>query len=334
MGRFKHLVDSPAGMEGFRAKYHIPQGVVLEYCPPNQVLTDRDVGQVVIPLIAFIEGGIMLPMGRITRDYLFNHRLTPHQCAPNLFRVLGCVDVMNEQLGLGLTWHDVVHMYKCHKLSGAGYYLKSRSEVVRLISNLPKSNKGMKDDYLIVSREWSNSLYCPTQAGDPGGVPLGLVPLEGDLVFLALFFFLLAFHLFLAMIFVDLTMISVSDISADKNHVAPRLSHTNVQALNYLLGLKIFVSEDGQLRAAPLILDYKPLSRIFQDIGQAIRAKSSRLARIDVSKPGFLARRDLPPVTGPFPKNLPQATLSLPQTLPEAAAVPAEEITSSRISLE
>ena len=29
MGRFKHLVDSLADMEGFRAKYHIPQGVAL-----------------------------------------------------------------------------------------------------------------------------------------------------------------------------------------------------------------------------------------------------------------------------------------------------------------
>ena len=120
MGRFKHLVDSPAGMEGFRAKYHIPQGVGLEYCSSDQVLTDRDVGQVVIPMIAFIEGGMTLPMDRITRDYLINHRLTPYQCAPNLFRVLGCVDVLNEQLGLELTWHDVVHMYECHKLTGAG----------------------------------------------------------------------------------------------------------------------------------------------------------------------------------------------------------------------
>ena len=25
MGRFTHLVDSPAGMEGFRVKYHISQ---------------------------------------------------------------------------------------------------------------------------------------------------------------------------------------------------------------------------------------------------------------------------------------------------------------------
>ena len=170
-------------MEGFRARYRIPKGVVLEYCPSDRVLTDRDVGQVVIPMIAFIERGMTLPMGRITRDYLINHRLTPYQCAPNLFRVLGCVDTLNEQMGLELTWHDVVHMYECHKLVSAGYYLKSQSEVIRLISCLHKSNKGMKDDYLIASREWSDGLHCPIRVGDPGVVPLGSVPLEGDLTF-------------------------------------------------------------------------------------------------------------------------------------------------------
>ena len=124
-----------------------------------------------------------LPMSRITRDYLLNHRLTPYQCAPNLFGVLGCVDALNEQMGLRLTWHDMIHMYECHKLASAGYYLKSRSEVVKLISCLPKSNKGMKDDYLIALGEWNDGLHCLTRAGDPGVVPLGSVPLEGDLGF-------------------------------------------------------------------------------------------------------------------------------------------------------
>ena len=61
-------------MEACRAKYHIPLGVGLQYCPLEGVLTDRDVGEVVIPMIAFIEGGMTLPMCRITRDYLFHHR--------------------------------------------------------------------------------------------------------------------------------------------------------------------------------------------------------------------------------------------------------------------
>ena len=169
MGRFKYLVDSSDSMESFRAKYHIPPRVGLEYCSPDCVLTDRQGGEVVILMITFIEGGMTLPMGRITRDYLRNHMLCPHQCALNMFRVLGYVDALNDQMNLGLTWHDVVHLYECHSLSG-GYYIKSRSDEVRLISCLLKSNKGMKDDYLVVSGGWHDGLPYPVRARILGGV--------------------------------------------------------------------------------------------------------------------------------------------------------------------
>ena len=169
MGRFKYLVDSLASMESFRAKYHIPPGVGLEYSSPDRVLMDRKEGEVVIPMIAFIEGGMTFPMGRITKDYLLNHRLCPHHCAPNMFRVLGCVDTLNDQMNLGLTWHDVAYLYECHSLS-EGYYIKSRSDEVRLISCLPKSNKGMKNDCLVVSEGWHDGLHCPVRVGILGGV--------------------------------------------------------------------------------------------------------------------------------------------------------------------
>ena len=125
MGRFKHLVDSLAKIEAFKKKYHTPQEVALRYCSPKQIVTDREDGEVIIPMIAFIEGKMTLPMGKITRECLINHRICPHQCAPNLFRVLDSVDALNEPLRLGLTWHDVVHMYEYHSLKNAGYYLKS-----------------------------------------------------------------------------------------------------------------------------------------------------------------------------------------------------------------
>ena len=64
-------------------------------------------GEVVIPMIAFIEGEMRIPMGRVTRDYLRAHRLTSTQCAPNMFRILESVDALNEKMGLGLTHHDV-----------------------------------------------------------------------------------------------------------------------------------------------------------------------------------------------------------------------------------
>ena len=171
MGRLKYLVDSPTLIEVFKEKFHIPQEVSLRYCPPEGIVFDREVGEVVIPMIAFIEGGMTLPMGRVTRDYLRNHRLCPHQCALNLFRILWAIDALNQHLGLGLTWLDVVHMYEGHKQKRVMFYLKSRSDVVRLISCLPKSNKGMKDDYLNASGTWHDGLPCPTQPGESGEIP-------------------------------------------------------------------------------------------------------------------------------------------------------------------
>ena len=66
-------------------------------------MSHRREGEVIIPIIVFIEGGMTLPIGRITRDYLLNHGLCLHQCAPNMFRVLGCVDALNKHLQLELT---------------------------------------------------------------------------------------------------------------------------------------------------------------------------------------------------------------------------------------
>ena len=116
MGKLEKMVDSPAGMEGFKAKYRIPSEIGLEYCSLEEILIKRRTGQVAIPMIAFVEGGMTIPMGRITRDYLRDHRLAPHQYVANMFRILGCIDVLNDQMNLGLSWHDVVHLYECHSL--------------------------------------------------------------------------------------------------------------------------------------------------------------------------------------------------------------------------
>ena len=60
-----------------------------------------------IPMIAFIEGGMRIPMGPVMRDYLWHFRLAPTQCVVNVFRILGCVDTLNEKMGLRLTHHNV-----------------------------------------------------------------------------------------------------------------------------------------------------------------------------------------------------------------------------------
>ena len=92
------------------------------------------------------------------------------------------------------------------------------------------------------------------------------------------------------------------------------------------------MNEDGQLRAAHLILNYEPISRTFLDIGNSIRANDYRLARIDVSRPGFLAPHDLPPADHPILQGIPLAAQPL-QQVPFGQAV-AEEGISSSSSLE
>jgi len=61
----------------------------------------------VIPIIAFLEGGMRISMGTITRNYLRAHRLAPTQCVSNMFRILGSIDTLNEKMGLNLTHHYV-----------------------------------------------------------------------------------------------------------------------------------------------------------------------------------------------------------------------------------
>ena len=114
----------------------------------------------------------------------------------------------------------------------------------------------------------------------------------------------------------------------DKEHVSPRISLTNVAELNYLLRSQIFVNNDGQLWAAHLILDYEPISKTFQDVGNTIKANDYRLACIDVSRPTFLAPHDLPPVSHPIPQGIPLVARPI-QQLPLGQTVAQEGIASS-----
>ena len=104
--------------------------------------------------------------------------------------------------------------------------------------------------------------------------------------------------------------------------------------LNYLLRSEIFVSEDYQLRAVYLILDFEPISRVFQEIGHAIRAGDPWIHRIDVSKLDFLSREDLPPVRLPVQQIPPPLIIPLQQVPLEAPVAVEKEIASSRLSLD
>ena len=129
-------------------------------------------------MIPFIEGGMTILMGTLTKNFLRFFRKSPTQCVPNMFRVLGSIEVLNERMNLNLTHHDVNWIYNLHHLKGQGYYLKSRYPEVRLIQCLLISNKGLKVDFLILSGGWHDGLPCPTKEGKPcGGLTVNLCTL-------------------------------------------------------------------------------------------------------------------------------------------------------------
>ena len=77
MGRFTYLVDTPEDVESFKAQYRILPRVSIRYCKQGEWHIMRQEREVVILMIAFIEGGMRIPIGRVTRDYLIAHRLSP-----------------------------------------------------------------------------------------------------------------------------------------------------------------------------------------------------------------------------------------------------------------
>ena len=88
------------------------------------------------------------------------------------------------------------------------------------------------------------------------------------------------------------------------------------------------------MRAIHLILNFEPISRVFQEIGHAIRAGDPWINRIDISKPDFLAREDLPPVRLPVQQIPPPFIIPLQQVPLEAPVATEEENASSRLSLD
>ena len=93
------MVDTPEHREEFKRYYRIPSNVSIQHCNPGEWHEKRPTGAVVIPTIAFIERGMRILIGRVTKDFLNLFRLCPTQCVPNMFKILGCVEALKEKVG-------------------------------------------------------------------------------------------------------------------------------------------------------------------------------------------------------------------------------------------
>ena len=65
--RLRKLVDTKETMKKFIADYKIPSNVSLRHCKMGEWHYKKETGEVVIPVLAFVNGGMRIPMELVTR---------------------------------------------------------------------------------------------------------------------------------------------------------------------------------------------------------------------------------------------------------------------------
>uniref|UniRef100_A0A2N9FTD1 Uncharacterized protein n=1 Tax=Fagus sylvatica TaxID=28930 RepID=A0A2N9FTD1_FAGSY len=167
-GKLSRFMNTPEAMAVFRHVYEIPKDVRLRYVHWSDAL-NPPTGDLLIPVVAIVEGGIRFPMDPLLADFLNYFRLSPSQVNSNVFRiVMGTVE-LNRRLGLELSIHDIVRTYVLHHNTRTeAYLLRPRDVNFTLVNGLPDTNRGFDENFLIMSGEWFlPGRKCPTRDGVP-----------------------------------------------------------------------------------------------------------------------------------------------------------------------
>uniref|UniRef100_A0A2N9HLT5 Uncharacterized protein n=1 Tax=Fagus sylvatica TaxID=28930 RepID=A0A2N9HLT5_FAGSY len=166
-GKLARYVNTPEAMERFRRHYGVPDDVYLEYRFWENAITGEH-GDLIIPLVAIIEGGVRFPIDPLLADFLDYFRISPTQISPNIFRIVNGVAELNRQLGFNLTVHDIIATYFLRTTQHEAFSLRPRDVNNTLVNSLPDTNKEMTDDFLLVRGNWYFPGHrCPTTDGKP-----------------------------------------------------------------------------------------------------------------------------------------------------------------------
>ena len=76
--------------------------------------------------MAILEGGVRFPVDPLILSTLMFYGLCPDQLPPNFYRVISCVNRLNQIYGLQLNYHDINFMYSLCGNTRSDYYLKVR----------------------------------------------------------------------------------------------------------------------------------------------------------------------------------------------------------------
>uniref|UniRef100_A0A2N9H9T8 Uncharacterized protein n=1 Tax=Fagus sylvatica TaxID=28930 RepID=A0A2N9H9T8_FAGSY len=166
-GKLARYVNTPEAMQKFRRHYGVPDDVYLEYRFWEDAITGEP-GDLIIPVVAIIEGGVRFPMDPLLADFLDYFRISPTQISPNIFRIVSGVAELNRRLGFNLTVHDIIATYFLRTTQHEAFSLRPRDVNNTLVNSLPDTNKEMTNDFLLVRGNWYFPGHrCPTKDGKP-----------------------------------------------------------------------------------------------------------------------------------------------------------------------
>uniref|UniRef100_A0A2N9IEU7 Uncharacterized protein n=1 Tax=Fagus sylvatica TaxID=28930 RepID=A0A2N9IEU7_FAGSY len=144
-GKLSRFVNTPEAMAVFWHVYEIPDDVGLKYVHWFDALVPA-AGDLLLPVVAIVEGGIRFPMDPLMADFLSYLRLSPSQVNPNVFRIVMGTAVLNRRLGLELGIHDILRTYILHhNTKTEAYSLRPRDVDFTLVNGLPDTNRGFDE---------------------------------------------------------------------------------------------------------------------------------------------------------------------------------------------
>ena len=171
MGFYRKFLASEEDVAVFRARFEIPEGVLVQLHPRDENLPAPTANSLCIRLLWVYEAGIRFPLHPLLRAMCHHLDLAPHQMATNMVRVIMGVDTLNDRTGSRMNVREILHHYTLNRTQAGVWYFKLRKDHPKLVDALP--DRGAEDDFIVVSGNWEfaagepRDLVVPRKEGNP-----------------------------------------------------------------------------------------------------------------------------------------------------------------------